>query len=193
MIDLKFDDFARQAQGLGGRINQVPYALSLALNETVKDARLKIINETWPKAVTVRNKTFMRAALQTRFASKTNLRVEIYDSLKRGSLSLHASGGVKKARGGALAVPARSVPRTGKGVPDRLRPRNLSRKVVKNGLIFQAVGRGKNARLRLMYRLVSSATIKKDVPFYNDFARYMAEGARVRFPAAMARAMRTAR
>lgn len=73
------------------------------------------------------------------------------------------------------------------------RPGAMKRKVVKGNLIFQAEGHGKATRLRLMFKLTSSAKIKPDVPFFRDFDRYMIDEARAAFPHAMAKAMRTRR
>jgi hypothetical protein len=179
---------------VNGALDQVPFALSLALNDAAKDTRSKLIGETWPRSVVVRNRSFMRAALRTVFASKTNLRVGIFDSLGRGSLALHDKGGVKRARG-QLAIPSKRVQarRGGKGVPANLRPRNLARKVVKNGLIFQAQGRGKNSKLVLMYALRAQAKLRADVPFSADFRRFMLQEVERKFPIAMMKAMSTRR
>jgi hypothetical protein len=190
MIDLQIDldSFIKRSNEINGQLNQLPFALSVAMNEAAKETRKTIVEDVWPRGVQVRKTNFIRVALQTEFASKRNLSVSIYDSLGRGHLALHAKGGVKQGKG-KLAIPSKRVTRTGSGVLRSQRPSNLSRKVVKGGLIFQAVGRGKNSKLQLMYKLVARATIKKDVPMIDVFQIKMAEGLRRAFPVAMARAM----
>lgn len=54
--------------------------------------------------------------------------------------------------------------------------------MVKGGLIFQAVGRGKGSRLMLMYKLQASTRLKADVPLTTDFGRFMSEEMARSFP-----------
>ncbi len=183
MLDLTFNftDFERKAQEIGGAIDQLPYALSVALNDIAFKARDSLITETWPKSVTVRNRSFIRAALRVEKATKNNLTVAVADTLGRAHLGMHAKGGMKQARG-RLAVPTIRVARGASGVRQSQLPRNLKNIVVKGNLIFQRVGRGKNAKLRLMYKLQPQARIKKEVPFIEDFQRVMRremEGVRI--------------
>lgn len=196
MIDVKCDfrEFERMARQIGGAVDQVPFALAGAINDALFKTRGKLINETWPQSVTVRNNSFMRGALRIEKATKGNLRGEINSSGvgDRGHLALHAKGGVKQARG-MLAVPTSRVRRTGRGVIPSQKPRALKRAVKKGNLIFQVVGRGKNERLELMYKLQPMARIKKDVPFVEDFRRSLLAEVRASFPAAMAKAMSTRR
>lgn len=170
----------------------MPFALAGALTDAAFIVRRHLIEQTWPNAVTVRNKSFMRAALQVEKATKSNLTVAIVDKLGRAHLKLHATGGIKKARG-RLAIPTARVSRGAGGVVRSQRPGALKRKVVKGGLIFQAEGRGKNAKLRLIYSLKPTAKIKKDVPFIEDFRAMMADETRRSFPQRLARAMASRR
>lgn len=196
MLDVKFDisEFARKAQDVGAALDQVPFALSVALNDAVEHTRSSLINTTWPNHVTVRKANFLNAALTTsgERATKNRLRVVLYDRLGRASLPLHADGGIKEARG-RLAIPTRAVRVTASGVSASQRPANMKRKVVKGNLIFQASGKGKNSKLTLMYKLQPTAKIKKDVPFYTDFDATMAQQVHASFPKALARAMATRR
>jgi hypothetical protein len=194
MLELKLDlsSFERYAAGMRAAIDQVPFALSKAMNDAAFAARKHLIDDTWPKHVQQRNRNFLRAALRVEPAKKTDLRVAIVDQLGRGHLQLHAKGGVKQAKG-RLAVPSKRVQRGPGGVRQSQRPRNLKRAVVKGNLIFQQEGRGKSAKLRLMYALRQQAKIRKRVPFYEDFATVMRREILQRFPGAMAQAMRTRR
>src|SRR4051812_11825463 len=117
MIDLELDmsDFQRAAMNMGGAVDQVPFALSVALNEAAQATRRHLVAETWPRSVTVRNSNFMRVALRTEFSDKRNLTVSIYDSLGRAHLKAHSEGGMKLARG-HLAIPTSRVRRGASGV-----------------------------------------------------------------------------
>lgn len=195
MLTFDLSAFERRARELGGQIDQLPFALANTLNAAVFKARETLVAETWPKSVTVRNRGFIRQALRVEPATKANLSATISNTGpagNRGHLKLHAQGGVKAARGN-LAIPTKRIVRTSKGVRESQKPRNLRRAVVKGGLIFQAVGSGKNKRLQLMYRLTRQARIKPDVPFYRDFRRVVSEQMRATFPAAMAKAMASRR
>lgn len=192
MLDLRFDlrDFERKAREIGGALDQVPFAISLAMNEAAEKTRTRLIAQTWPSHVKVRKSGFMNAALTTKGqrATKRSLKVVIYDQLHRASLPLHAQGGVKQSKG-RLAIPTSAVRIGTSGVVASQRPANLARKLVKGNLIFQSQGKGKNKKLRLMYKLAKSARIRKDVPFIEDFRTTMLAELRQSFPKAMARAM----
>lgn len=196
MIDLKLDmsQFQRAALNAGGAIDQVPFALSKALNDAVKVTRDYLITETWPRSVEVRNQQFMRASLRMEFSDKRNLSVSIRDVLGHGNLELHAKGGAKRVVGrAAMPTPAAKAHRGARGIQFNYRPMSLRRAVLKGNLLFQAVGRGKNSKLQLMYKLVRSVTVKKDVPFHEDFATVMRREVSRAFPIAMQRAMSTRR
>jgi hypothetical protein len=143
----------------------------------------------------VRNSSFIRWALRTKFSTKDDLRIEIYDNTNdnRGHLQMHAKGGIKVPRRTNLAIPTSNVRRTGRGITPDQRPAVLPRKVVKGNLIFQQYGQGKRKKLRLMYSLRPSVKQPKDVPFYEDFGEVMREASARHFPERMMQAMRSAR
>lgn len=200
LISLSFDfsQFEKRAREIGGAIDQVPYALSNALNDAAFKARQSIITETWPQHVQVRDRNFLRNALRVEKATKRGLRVAVTtegsEAGQRAHLPLHESGGAKPARKN-LAIPdSKNVQprRTGRGVPKNLRPAALANSFRKGDVIFQRVGR-KGKQLKQMYVLRPSARIKPAVPFHRDFNRVMtAEVARA-FPKAMAKAMASRR
>jgi len=164
--------------------DQIRFAAARALNDAAERTMVRLANETWPAHVTVRNPTFLKAALSTtgERATKATLAVTVYDRLGRGHLAQHDKGGVVRPKGGQLAVPTKRVQKGARGVVKNQKPRALKRKVVKNGLIFQAVGRGKNSRLMLMYSLRASTRLKADVPLTTDFGRFMSEEMARSFP-----------
>ena len=194
-FEVKFDldDFLEQADAIGGALDQVPFALSRALNDAATEARRSLIDETWPDHVTVRNSGFLRWALHTEFSTKQNLVVSVEDRSGRARLKMHDEGGVKTPRGENLAIPVGAFPHGAHGIPTAQRPAFLARKVVIGNRIYQRVGTGANSRLRLMYVLKPSANQPADVPFTEDFETSMRRSAREHFPERMRQAMRTRR
>ena len=185
MFEFQFDMSAleRAAQQVGGALDQVPYAISLALNESVKVARKHEVDDVWPQHVEIRNRGFLGAALRTEFATKRNLRVTVYDRLGRGHLTLHESGGMKRAKG-RLAIPSQQVRRTSRGVSTRQRPAALANSFRKGDVIYQRAGpRGR--KLKLMYVLKTSAQVRAEVPFTAEFDAVMRREMQARFGAAV--------
>ena len=192
-LELDLSSFERAATQLGGAVDQVPFAISQAMNGAAFATRKHLTAVTWPQHVTVRKPNFITAALRVETASKQNPSVVIKDVMGRANLIGHAKGNTKRPKSGRLAIPTPRVRRGSTGVVASQRPGNLRNKVVKGGLIFQRQGRGKNAKLQLMYKLAASARQPKDVPFIEDFNRLMMFEIAKRFPEAMARAMATRR
>jgi hypothetical protein len=197
MIDLEIDcsAFERRAKELHAQIDQVPYALALAMNQAAKNTRQVLVQDTWPSHVTQRNTSFIGRALRTNFANKRNLTVEIYDSLGRAHLKLHDTGGDKTAKG-KFAIPVTgTIKRTAKGVAKSKRPHALIVNTPKRALRITSRGIfvGKGGRLQLMYSFKSSTEQPADVPFDQDFRDAMTIELRTSFPAALSRAMATRR
>jgi hypothetical protein len=192
MFQIDMAPFEKMAANVGAMQDQVPFAISRALNKAVLNTENRLATETWPQHVTVRNRSFLKAALSPEFSDKRNLRVALVDKLGRAALQLHAKGGTKQATRN-FAIPTKRVSRNAKGVVQSQKPGSLKNKVVKGGLIFQAVGRGKNKKLQLLYTLKPTTKVKADVPFYSEFGRFMREEAKREFPKAIAQAMRTRR
>jgi hypothetical protein len=197
MFEMQFNmvDLERQARKLDGAIDQVPYALSLALNKAGTNTRQVLVQDTWPRHVTQRNAGFIGRALRTEFATKQNLRVEIYDDLNRGHLKLHAEGGTKIAKRQLAIPPQGSVTRTSSGVRKSQKPAaiiastpNRALRITARGIFF-----GEGGRLHLKYGLTMSAAQPADVPFEQAFESTMRDEVRTSFPAAMAKAMSTRR
>jgi hypothetical protein len=195
VFEIKIDakPFEDQTEAMDAALDQMPFAISRALNDAADETYNSLIENTWPRSVKVRNSNFIRWALRTKFSTKLDLRVEIYDNTsdQRAHLSLHAEGGVKTPRGSRLAIPTTNVSRGAGGVSKNQSPQGLSNKVVKGNLIFQSVGRGKNKKLRLMYVLAGSARQPMDVPFKADFETTMTDSASKHFKERMMQAMRT--
>jgi hypothetical protein len=194
-IKFDFSDFGRKAVELSAAADQVPFALSRALNQSAEDAQTVLIVQTWPKSVRMRNSTFMRAALRRINSTKHNLTVEVYDQLHRASLQKHARGGTKTAKGSHLAIPSSEIPIGSHGVTKSNRPAALIARTPKRALRITPRGIyvGKGGRLHLKYALRRSVPIPADVPFEADFRTAMINGMRTAFPYWLRVAMRTRR
>jgi hypothetical protein len=194
-VDFDLSGFVRRAQELGSAADQVPFALSLAMNRAVRDTREHLIAQTWPRNIKQRNPTFIRASLTTEWAKKNDLEVSIYDKLERGHLLLHAKGGTRQPQMGRrhLAVPSRNIRKGAHGAPKAQKPRNLRDAVVFNNIIFQQTGSKKNRKLKAMYFLKTAVRIPKRVPFFEDFADQMKQHLNQELPGAVRQAMATRR
>lgn len=193
MLKVEFDyaELEQMAVRIGAAVDQIPYALSLAMNRSADVTRNLLIQNTWPQHVQQRNQSFIAASLTTRGAraTKQSMSVEIYDKLDRGNLQMQAKGGTRAPHGGSnLAVPVSTVKRTTRGVPARLRPKNLPTAVRKGDALY---GKDKKGRLTLLYILKPTTKIPKRVPFYEDYAASMERELRRTIPMAVAKAMAT--
>ena len=199
MLSIKLDyrAFEKMADRVNALHNQVPYALSRAMNNAAFETRKYLADVTWPSSgMTIRNTGFMKGALRVEPSRKDNLRVAIYDALGRGNLELHAKGGTKTARGKNLAIPTKSWVRyTSRGIDKAMLPRNLIANTPRRALRITNDGIyvGQGGKLHLLYRLKPTAQIKKKVNFYEDFQREMTARTTAEFPNAIADAMRTAK
>jgi hypothetical protein len=192
-LEFDFDDFVKQAAAFDIAADQMPYAFALALNRAADVTRNLLIQTTWPQHIKQRNQSFIAASLTTRDAraSKQSLSVEIYDKLDRGNLQMQAKGGTRAPMGGSnLAVPASDVPKTSRGVPSRLRPKNMPTAVRKGDVLY---ARDKKNRLKLLYVLKPTTKIPRRVPFYEDFATSMFRELARSIPIAINQAMATRR
>ena len=201
-LQISMKDFERKARELSAAVDQVPFALAQAMNDALKATRKQIVTETWPQHVQMRNTQFLNAALHMNFATKYSLTVMLSNQggavpPSRGNLAAHAEGGTKlPTHGGNLAIPLKSWVRYGAhGVNKAMLPANIIRttprralRITKDGIFV-----GEGGRLHLRYSFKPSAQIKPDVPFHDDFARFMTEEMKLAFPRRLADAMATRR
>jgi hypothetical protein len=177
---------------MGAALDQMPFALSRALNDAVKDARDHLVSTTWPTHVTVRNSAFIGYALRIDFSDKYNLEARIYDQSNGNvHLKLHDQGGIKTAQSGRIAIPTDAVTLTSRGERKGQRPRELTNKVVRGNAIYQQQGHGKNRRLVKMYTLATQARQPADVPFTEDFKTVISAKVNAYFLPRMVEAMAT--
>lgn len=226
MSEFSFDlrDMKRAVRGIGALESQMPFALANAMNASAEIGRRTLIEDTWPSHVQARDPNFLKSALTIKGerATKRRLRVVVYDRWDRAHLRMHETGGTKTPRGSALAVPveALAAKRTGRGMPQRLKPRALPNSFVtdgrranthlKQGAVYQREGAyrakgtvksstGKKRKatadfrtVKLAYVLKPSIPIRATVPFHADFERAVRRAMPIEFRAAMHRAMKTA-
>ncbi|PRH85356.1 hypothetical protein C5L14_23230 [Labrys okinawensis] len=191
---LKFDfsAFQKMAAKLKVAEQQLPFALSRALNESAFVARSTMVDD-WPGRVQSKNSRFLGWALGVKKATKNDLTVTISDERAGGRTLLKqlADGGTHTGQG-RLAVPVAGQRRGARGIVPSQRPRNLKQAFRKGDVIYEVVGKGKRKRLRLAYVLKSSVTVPKRVPFRETFNEVMKREMAVRAPRLMLEAMKTA-
>jgi hypothetical protein len=178
---------------------QIPFATAGALTSTAFDVRKELIDNTYPNAFALKNKTFPRVVTNVKKASKRNLVASVGNVSGRAIdyLSLHAEGGVKTPRGRSLAIPTKHTKRGAKGaVPKAQRPRALLSKkgafiTSVNGtrVIMQEGKRGKKAQVK--YVLTPKAKIDKALRFFEDARRVALKVFDKNFATAFALAIRT--
>jgi hypothetical protein len=197
MLYFDVSEFERRARELDAAADQIPFALANALTRAAFRTKARLAEETWPQHVQVRNKGFMKQALQIVPATKRNLTIEIFDRLGRANLKAHAdSGTIRPQRARNLAIPPEgTVTRTARGIPDRQKPKAIIASTPKRALRITPKGIfvGQGGRLRLKYAFAPLARVKKDVPFREDFERFMRQELREAFPITMRKAMATRR
>lgn len=197
-LTVNVDEFEQYAAKLGGA-DQTLFALSRTINDAAFHARNVLVQSTWPQHVDVHNQSFLNAALRVIPSTKRLLHVEIVDTIGRANLYLHAHGGTRTPKHGRhhLTIPNPAfVRRTSHGVPEQQRPRAL--------IANSSTGRGRrevhvtdrgiyvarHGRLELWYRFKPSVYIKRDVPFFDDFAEVMRQEVPRTFRDMLLKAMR---
>lgn len=156
---------------------QVPYATSVALNNSIFDVRKKIVESTYPQAFTVRNKAFPgRLWRVIPRATKKRLETILTQTLDRSFMVRHTTGGTKRGKtGGRVAVPVK--PEKLRSSNGRIRAQNKpSRIASKKGVFVIAKGQKKFILRRgnkgqpneLLYVIVPQANIKREFRFYED-------------------------
>lgn len=201
-VSVKFEtaQFARYLNRVQRK--QLPFATAKSLTDTAFDARKHVVDVSWPRAVTVRNRRFMGAAMRVEKATKRTLTARLFDKLGRASVGLHATGGTKRPRGRSIAVPTKHVNRTGSG---RVRKSQTPRAVLSSSkgfktrlrsgdeAILQRQGGKKSRRVKVLYTLHPSARIRRRFPFERDVERVVRRRYPQHFIRNMRRALATAR
>ena len=211
LLDVEFDSRDTQ-RWLGGMAKQTPFALSVAINDTLKDAQ-KVQRAHQRRVFTVRRPRFSDLSVKIKpFATKRTLTGTMAIDPPGGKrtadiLTKFESGGIKRVRDGRhLAIPVEAR-RTKAGVvsrrnrPKSFRFRRVGRSIrgerrtfIMPGIgIFQRVGRRKNSRIRLLYRFKTSVPIPRRLDFIQNAERVVQQMFDKNFDRAFDRAVATAR
>jgi hypothetical protein len=171
---------------------QVPFALAGAMNDTMFDVRKRIVNSTYEKAFTVRNKAYPGRLWRVdkiplggpksplpefKAGAVTTMTVTLRQRQDQGDyFERHVDGGTKIPRGNTIAVPADGggSMRTSQG---RIAKRNKPRNIVKQKDTFMMRDKAGNKRfiakrsgktLDVLYVFAKTAKIKPTFRFYTD-------------------------
>lgn len=175
---------------------QVPFATSLALNDTAFQVRKFIVSTVYPNAFPrARNKRFANVAFRVRKSTKRNLVAHVYDRLDRYFLDHHIRGRAKRPRGSsALLIPV-NARRTATG---RIRKADTAQGA---GGTFvadlqgkgPAIYRRRKGRLVMLFTMKQSTPVRPRFDFYRLGIRRAQQAWPRAFDKAMKRALRTAR
>ncbi len=200
-ITSNIKQFERNIRGIQRK--QLPFATSVALNDTAFDVRKHIVEKTYKRDFQVRNTRFIGAALRVKKSTKRTLEASVFDKLDREFLQRHTSGGVKRPRGAHIAIPSRELKakRSGKGVPKSLRPRAalankktfITRLRSSGQLVIMRRKTKKSRPVSVLYLLEPTARIRKTFRFYDDAERVVSQRIGPNFARAWRKALRTAK
>jgi hypothetical protein len=174
---------------------QIPYAVSVALNDTAYAVKQDIVDRVWPGSFEQRNRAFPKALFAVQKATKRSWQSVVYQKLDRDYVSGHIKGVTRTARrGGSIAIPV-SVKRGSRGVPASRRPRALRNTYVAEAGRGEGIWqKGPRQRVpRLMYMLRRMVPNPKRFPFYTEGERTVRRIAPSALEKSLDRAIRTAR
>ena len=199
--------FAKAIDAFGK--NQMPFAMSQALNDAAFETRRNTIERVWPSDVDAKNRSFMKAAMMpirgNNRATKKKLRAIVQNhptgAMHKDYLQRLAVGGLKRANGRSIAIPAQDRP------PVRGRAgynRNAPRTVLDRPKAFKQTVGGqqmilerrtkKPYPLKRLYLLEQrSLNVPKQFSFYEDSQRFAGKAFNRNFGKRFAAAKRSAK
>ena len=174
---------------------QVPFATAGMLNDLANDVRQDAIKKSFPEAFEDNNRAsrFARAIFRRKFAKKTNLLAEVFDSKGLEYLIRQQEGGLKQPKSGRIAVPSTEIKSKLKGRAsyNRLHPRALVN--AGKGFISKNKKTVRDKKGKLLYNLVRSANVPKHLKFYESATRIVKRLSGKRFEARLNKALSTAK
>ena len=197
----------RAAQLLKTAAKQVPFATSVAINETAKDFQ-KVQVAHIESAFTIRRQTFARRAVKIKpFSTKQRLTATVSIDPPGGKADILAkfeTGGTKRPRGQHIAVPVGVRTSPTRVIPKARRPRQLLQKPNVFALrqrrgklppgIYRRMGaRRAGKRVKLLYAFKTSVPIDARLDFLETGQRVVRQRFGRNFQRAYAKALRTAR
>jgi hypothetical protein len=198
-MELKFDlrDIQRVADRLKVASDQVPFAMSRALNKAAYETRRMLVEKTWPQSVTQRRSNYPGVVLHVEESTKHDLTVKIVEQAKVPSLVAHAEGGVRTpVQAKRFAIPLKGwVQRTSEGVRTTQTARYIIQNTPKRALRVTSKGIfiGEGGRLHLRDSFKPSTHLSADVPFYSVFASEMRDRVNSLLPKFLREAMASRR
>lgn len=191
--------------------SQVPFATSLALNKTARDARGGVQDTVLPTRFTLRQPAWMKRNIRVTNSTKTALVAVVSDSYL--AMGLQETGGTKIPYGKYLAVPLTGARPTPRALID---PANLPKAVMARGgfirgnIMYDVVRKPDTKRKLIagffnqitkttlrgivpMYALVTSANIPPRYGFEPAVAEVVAASFPGNFATAFRQAVRTAK
>jgi hypothetical protein len=161
------------------------FAASLGMNRTMNEAQ-DAIRQGLQWKFTVRRKSFIESTIYRQpgkdFASKTNLQAGVRIHEERNVLAKFEEGGLKLPTGGrkALAIPV-GVKRNKNDIvtaANSVKALLASGKAfIKNGKVWQIMGRGKKKTLKLAYVFKKSVPLRPDLHFVATGSKVIMERA----------------
>lgn len=149
--------------------SQLPFATSRAMNSAAFEARGFLVNDLWGRSIQQRNRAFAGRAIRvSQRATKTNLVVEIRDTLGRDAFERQASGQFRSPLGGRnhLAVPV-GVKRLASGAIGKTK---RPRAILQQDRVFATdtgiLQRMRDGRLKVLYVLTTAAKVQRRFPAY---------------------------
>lgn len=169
---------------------QVPNATKSALNDMAFKLKDHVVNKMFPASFNVRNRRFPKLLFKFKKATTQMLKSEVFQKAIDGRvfdvISKSATGGVKRASGGRVAVPTSNVRMTAKGVRSNRRPRNVinsGKGFIKGNKIFRQKTK---KTTELLYILKDFVRIRKTFPFNEESKRYVDKNLKKIFGKALA-------
>jgi len=186
MIEIKVDEQALKAaiKAIGDVGPTARFAASVGMNRTLNEAQ-DAIRAGLGGNFTLRRERFIKDTIYRKpgedFASKTTLVAGVRIREDRDVLAKFEAGGVKTPRTGkALAIPV-GVKRNKADIVTKANSvRSLlasGKAFIKNGRVWQKIGRGKRAVLKLAYVFKPSVKLAPDLHFVETGAKVINERA----------------
>lgn len=176
---------------------QIPFAMSLALNQTAADVQERLRAEL-DRHFTIRS-PWTAKGIQVQRSTKRDLRAVI--GSRDEYMARQALGGVKTAQGGKLVgIPVGVRKRRSDKTPRSKWPGAMAKR--KNVYIaetsggpamFRKVGRGNKARTELLYLLRPEVKVEPEWPFLDTVEQVVEEKWASNAEKALARALKTAK
>lgn len=200
MIEIKLDlsEVYALADDLAVAHDQVPFAMARVMNAAAFIARDSLVHQTWPRSVEQRAINFPSAVIHVVKATKSHLHVEIVEDRQSSTAPLidHAEGGTRHAKT-KFAIPLPDY-RRGRitathGLKMDARLAAVLKRTPKRALRITPGGVfiGQHGRLQMIFAFKEQVTMRKDVPFEEDFKRVVMEVIDRELEPALLMAMRT--